>query len=647
MRKILAHLSAALIGLSSLSMPFAQEEVPHFRLGVGSAVQIGGPGEDEPVLDLQPASLPTAIIGEHWDYDFDAVLARQGDPGVISWTLDGTGAGHSLPVDIDDLSSSGVLGGDPLQAGTHTFVVGVTGSLGGADSQAYTLVVEEPVGDIDFAMVDVEDAVPSSEVTSSSVTPVNIQAPVSISATNGAGVSVAGGPFVGSSTIDDGQSFVVRMNASASYETTVSSTVTIDGVSRIWSVTTALEPLGFSIVDLVDVMPSTVVTSAVVEPGGVREPTPISATNGAEISIDGGAFATSGTIDAGESFVVRTTSSPDPEGIVTSTITLGTVSDTWSVSTIDELVVTLGNHQVNVVLSSLFGDEWDEPRAKRVIVPSGYIIGQNTFGVAAMRTGTGLVGSLTIENRGTIRGRGGLGGQTTVGQNGGDALNLQVPNVTLINTGFIQGGGGSGGRGGKGADGSYYSEINRDPESGSYFQSGVYRWAVNTSTNFANITWNGSALGGISPTATVYYSGGYYYYRGDYVGLNGVNEEYEIYRFARHTQVITGGQGGAGGGGAGYSASTGYQAPTLGQDGTPGGTNTTANPGYTGNGGAGGQGGFLGMPGSTGSTGATGQNATGGTTFGVGGYAGGRAGYAIVGTPGPGSEIGNTIGHTP
>lgn len=648
MRKILAYFSAAIVGLSSLSMTIAQEEVPHFRLGIGSAVQIGAPGDEEPVLDLQPATLPTAIVGTPWDYDFDDVLLREGDPGVISWTLDGSGDGHSLPIDIDDLSSIGVLSGDPLQAGTHTFVVGVSGSLGGADAQAYTLVVENGIGDIDFAMVDVEDAVPGSEVTSTTVTPVNIQSPVSITATNGAGVSVAGGPFVGSATIDDGQSFVVRMDASGSYETTVASTVTIDDVSRVWSVTTALEPLGFSIADLVDVMPSTVVTSATVDPAGVREPTPISATNGAEISIAGGAFAPSGTIDEGQTFVVRTTSSPDPLGVVSSTITLGSVSDTWSVSTIDELVVTLNNHQVNVVLSGLFGSDWTSARAKRVIVPSGYIIGQNTLGIAAMRTGTGLVGSLTIENRGTIRGRGGLGGQTTVGQNGGDALNLQVPNVTLINTGYIQGGGGSGGRGGKGADGSYYSEINRDPVSGGYFQAGAYRWAVDTNTNYANITWNTSTvLGGISPTATMYYSGGFYYYRGDYVGQAGSYQEYEVYRFARQNNTITGGQGGAGGGGAGYSAGTGYQAPTPGNPGTAGGENTTTNPGATGYGGTGGQGGFIGMPGETGFTGEPGQNSTGGTTFGVVGFAGGRAGYAIVGTPGPGSTIGNTVGHTP
>ena len=95
-------------------------------------------------------------------------------------------------------------------------------------------------------------------------------------------------------------------------------------------------PDAFSIVDQVDVIPDSSVDSAAVVIGGINAAVAISVSDG-EYAIDGGSFTSaSGTINNGQSVVVRLTSSPQLLATAEAMLTVGGVTDTFSVTTLDD-----------------------------------------------------------------------------------------------------------------------------------------------------------------------------------------------------------------------------------------------------------------------------------------------------------------------
>ena len=196
--------------------------------------------------------------------------------------------------------------------------------------------------------------------------------------------------------------------------------------------------------------------------------------------------------------------------------------------------------------STAFGADYASDVEKIVIIPSGVTIG-GTGSNAAITLEAGMLGTLVINNSGTIIGYGGAA-NSGVGGTGIKALTNSSSTITVNNLsgGNIQGGGGGGGQGGDGGNGS----------------------------DGTKVIMFGMCMG-VRPAK----------------GL--------------------GGDGGAGGVGAGYnqaagSGSTGASgtaggAATQGQWQQPGGTGGT--------GGTGGNGGAIGATGSTGTTGGNGAQA--------------------------------------
>lgn len=89
----------------------------------------------------------------------------------------------------------------------------------------------------------------------------------------------------------------------------------------------------FQIPHVPDVEPSVLVVSSSVVPTGYSSPTQIIATNGAEVSISGGAFVQSGTIVPGQSFRARIMASPDFLTVKTGVVSVGGRSVVFSVTT--------------------------------------------------------------------------------------------------------------------------------------------------------------------------------------------------------------------------------------------------------------------------------------------------------------------------
>ena len=99
-------------------------------------------------------------------------------------------------------------------------------------------------------------------------------------------------------------------------------------------------PNAFSFVDQTDVALSAVIGSNAIIVAGIDAATPISVTDG-EYSIEQGAFtSTNGTVTNGQSVVVRQTASAMNSTTTDSTLTIGGVSDTFSVTTLADTTAT-------------------------------------------------------------------------------------------------------------------------------------------------------------------------------------------------------------------------------------------------------------------------------------------------------------------
>jgi hypothetical protein len=264
--------------------------------------------------------------------------------------------------------------------------------------------------------------------------------------------------------------------------------------------------------------------------------------------------------------------------------------------------VTVAN-STNVVAQNLFTvDDWAAPSTKKVIIPSGVVVGSSTISLAALRVGTGAGGPVVFEIGGEIQGAGGAAN----GGAGGTAIHADAACEILL-TGAIRGGGGGGGAGGAGGGGYYQTA----EDSGWQYSTSPTTYVYGTYNQYKAFWWYGSWLGQSAGNPASLNSGGYTYHMGVVRSYNGDGNanSYEIKRTRTLTHYTSGGAGGAGGQGQGYN-----QSAASGSGGAAGGTNAGA-------GGTGGNGATWGTNAANGATGASGNNG-GGAAGGTGGAAG-------------------------
>ena len=257
--------------------------------------------------------------------------------------------------------------------------------------------------------------------------------------------------------------------------------------------------------------------------------------------------------------------------------------------------------------SDLFGDDYAVDYPKEIVINSGVELGTTNTAEFGLEIDSGGSGTVKVTNNGTITGAGGAAASA-----GGDAVRVNLANVTIINTGTIRGGGGGGGAGGLGGSGG--------TGGGGSYQTANYTYSCGSTSNCPNYEAYGICAGGCAECD----------YRTNY-------------RCTTYTTTNTnggsggsGGSGGAGAVGVGYNQSAGTGGSGLsGSAGSSGGTNAGTG-GTGGTGGSGGNGGGFGSAGSNGTTGSTGgTGANGNRTNGLAGSAGsagasgGAAGRAV------------------
>jgi hypothetical protein len=209
-----------------------------------------------------------------------------------------------------------------------------------------------------FTFVDLTNQTQSTQVTSNIVTILGIAVAtdVTISGEGTPQFRIAGGAWVTSGNITNGQTLQLRLTTPAALSTTNTATVIVGTVAGTWSASTVgsdTVPNAFGFTDQTGVALNSLRSSNTITISGINSSTPVSVSGGggAQISINGGAWGTSGNISNNQTLQVRQTASSSTGTTLTATVTVGGVSDGWSVATSSQgyyFVMTNGTWNANL-----------------------------------------------------------------------------------------------------------------------------------------------------------------------------------------------------------------------------------------------------------------------------------------------------------
>lgn len=194
-----------------------------------------------------------------------------------------------------------------------------------------------------FAFTSVSGATLNTAYTSNSITISWINTGTSISISGAGQYRINGGAYTSASgTVQNGDVINILQTSSASNSVTVSSTLNIGWVTAVYNVTTPAPPPDttpdpFTFPDITGANISTVYTSDSITISGIN--------TGSTLTISGGSagydkngsrnyVSTSTTVQNGDVISLRMTSSATPGAVVNTTLTIGGVSDTFSITTV-------------------------------------------------------------------------------------------------------------------------------------------------------------------------------------------------------------------------------------------------------------------------------------------------------------------------
>ncbi|MCD8498206.1 MAG: hypothetical protein LRZ85_09185 [Alphaproteobacteria bacterium] len=208
-----------------------------------------------------------------------------------------------------------------------------------------------------FTFNDVTNATQDTVITSNTVTITGINMPVTVSISGAEGtpeLSINGGPWVTSGMIVSGQTLQLRVTSGTGFSNIRTSVMSIGSASAEWNVTTEAAdgaPDAFTFTDLTGQAFNTLLTSNTVTITGINAGTPVSVSGDGspEISINGGVWVTSGTIEDGQSLQIRLTSGNAYAVTRVATVDVGGITDGWSVKTVGQTQAYNVNSQTGCI----------------------------------------------------------------------------------------------------------------------------------------------------------------------------------------------------------------------------------------------------------------------------------------------------------
>lgn len=343
-------------------------------------------------------------------------------PVTVSGGEYSIGCGGTFTASAGAISANQMVCVRHLSSSQGGTTVNTTLTVGGASDIFSSTTAAAPADTTPdaFTFFDRTAVAASSVITSNSVSVTGINTAANISVTGGE-YSVNSGTFTASAgTINNNDSLRVRHTSAASASTAINTTLSIGGISDIFTSTTAAEsgtpdttPDSFSFTDATGADPGVAVISNVITVAGIDAAAAISIAGGGAYSVNNATFTTApGTVVNGDTVRVRQTSSSFGQ-TVSATLTIDAVSDIFSVTTRpstanDEVPGTIApggssgsvpnssGQAVSLALST--GSLSSLARVPQpASAPSGFIFGQGffAFDIAVASGGTSVV-TLTL-----------------------------------------------------------------------------------------------------------------------------------------------------------------------------------------------------------------------------------------------------------
>jgi len=265
----------------------------------------------------------------------DGTGSRDADGRIVSYAWTQTSGPAVTLTGADTAAASFVVPAGAVGV-SFSFDLKVTDNDGASATGSVTVTSDDVTPDA-FTISPITGVDPNSVQTSAAFTVSGVTTGVPISVSVGS-YSINGGAFVtGAGTVRAGDTVAVKVTASSNFSATVTSTVTIGGVSADFRVTTRVAnttPVPFSFAPVSGVSPGVAVISNSIVVLGIDVPVAITVTGG-EYSINEAPFTNvfGGVVRSGDTVRVRVTSSTTSEGTVTATLTIGTVGATFTVKT--------------------------------------------------------------------------------------------------------------------------------------------------------------------------------------------------------------------------------------------------------------------------------------------------------------------------
>ncbi len=299
--------------------------------------------------DIVNATLSTTYISNS--------ITISGITSTVPVSFSGTGFYEKNNSGIWTASAGSAANGDTFRvrqvssASTST-ATSVTLTVGGV-SDTYTVTTQATdTTPTAFSFLTAYNAEPSTVTSSNQITIAGTNSPAAITVSGASGqYSKNGAAYTSAAgTINTGDTVRVRGTSSASYGGTVTVTLTIGGVGGTFDIVTRAvdtTPNAFAFVDVPNSATSTLNTSNLLTITGIEAAANVTfafAGNGSvqEYSIAGGVWTAIGatTITNGQTLQVRFISSANPTETGSLTVTVGGVSDTYSVSTTVDTIPT-------------------------------------------------------------------------------------------------------------------------------------------------------------------------------------------------------------------------------------------------------------------------------------------------------------------
>lgn len=342
---------------SALNAAHFSDALTGSGLALGSSISVESPGfmKNTPGTELPPAISALAVSGT--SAEGTVVSAVCDKNATIYWIVVPQGSAAPTAAQVETGSNYGttrvIQKGSLLTSAASAFSQTVGGLAAGT---AYTLHLiakdasgqRSAVANVSFTTVDAIDTTPdpfaftpqngvarNSEATSESVAITGINTAVPVSVSNGS-YSLDNGSFTGTAgTLLNGQSVRVRVTASGNFSMSSTAVLTVGSGSGNFTVTTTdgNSPAAFAFTAVRNAPRSSVVESNAVTLTGLSGQRTITVSGG-ELSINGNAYSgNASTVGEGSTIKARLTSSAQPGRKKSATVSIGSTSAKFEVST--------------------------------------------------------------------------------------------------------------------------------------------------------------------------------------------------------------------------------------------------------------------------------------------------------------------------